>query len=152
MWCISIHWNHNLALLLVTVFFAFRTIKVKQNFNEAKFINATVYILCVLWLFMIPIYYGTAELGAAYQNGTLMLFIILNASVILCIFFVPKTLFLLCGKQTEKFNHLEKTTLESGSINESAVSVDASVPQFDTVQLTKQDLGKDTIHGKEREH
>ena len=148
----TITFAYNLVLLLVTVFFAFRTISVKQNFNEAKFINATVYILCVLWLFLIPIYYGTAELGAAYQNGTLVLFIILNASVILCIIFVPKTLFLLCRKQTEKFSHLEKSTLESGSINESAVSVDASVPQFDTVQLTKQDLGKDTTHGKEREH
>ena len=140
---ISITFAYNLALLLVTVFFAFRTINMKQNFNEAKFINATVYILCVLWLFLIPIYYGTAELGAGYQNGTLMLFTILNVSVILCIFFMPKILFLFCGKKMKKFSHPEKTTLESGSINESTVSGDTSVPQFDTVQLTKKDLGKD---------
>ena len=141
---ITITFAYNLALLLVTVFFAFRTINVKQNFNEAKFINASVYILCVLWLFLIPIYYGTADLGAGYQNGTLMLFTILNASVILCTFFMPKILLLFCGKQKEKFSQLERTTLESGSINESTVSGDTSVPQFDTVQLTKKDLSKDT--------
>ena len=141
----TITFAYNLALLIVTVFFGFRIIKVKQNFSEAKFINATVYILCVLWLFLIPIYYGTANLGAVYQNGTLMLFIILSASVILCIFFVPKTLFLFCGKQTEKFSHLEKAT------SESAVSVDASGLQFDIAQLTKRDLDKDTMQGKEGE-
>ena len=139
----TITFAYNLGLLLATVFFAFCTIKVNQNFNEAKFINATVYTLGVLWLLLIPVYYGIAELGAAYQNGTLMLFLILNASIILCIFFVPKILFLLCGKKAEKFSNLEKTTLESGSVIESAVSIDASVPQIDTVQLTKQDLDKD---------
>ena len=148
----TITFAYNVALLLVTVFFAFRTINVKQNLNEANFINATVYILCILWLFLIPIYYGTANLGAAYQNGTLMLFLILSASVILCIFFMPKTLLLLCGKQAEKFSNLEKTALESGSVSESAVSVDASIPQFDTLQLTEKNVDKDTMHAKEGEY
>ena len=86
--------GYNAILLFITIYFAFRTRKVPQNFNEAKFINLTVYSLCVLWLAFIPFYFGSAILGAVYQTGSLMLAIILNATVTLCTLFVPKIYFL----------------------------------------------------------
>ena len=91
---LSITLGYNFILLLITLYFAFRTRKVPQNFNEAKFINFTIYTLCVLWLAFIPTYYSTASLGTVFQTGSLTLVIILNAFITLFILFVPKIYFL----------------------------------------------------------
>ena len=92
---------YNFILLLVTIYFAFRTRNVPQNFNEAKFINLTVYSLCILWLAFIPTYYATAILGTIYQTGSLVIVIILNATMTLCILFLPKMYYLFFQKHTE---------------------------------------------------
>ena len=94
---------YSCILLLITTYFAFRTRKVPQNFNEAKFINFAVYSLCILWLAFIPTYYATASLGTAYQTGSLVLAITLNATVTLCVLFVPKMYYMYYNfrKQTE---------------------------------------------------
>ena len=86
--------GYNFLLLLITIYFAFRARKVPQNFNEARFINLTVYSLFILWLAFILTYYATASLGTIYQTGSLMIAIILNATVTLCSLFVPKVYFL----------------------------------------------------------
>ena len=86
--------GYNFLLLLVTIYFAFRARKVPQNFNEARFINLTVYALFILWLAFILTYYATASLGTIYQTGSLVIAIILNATVTLCSLFVPKVYFL----------------------------------------------------------
>ena len=101
---LSVSLGYNFLLLMATLYFAFRTRKVPQNFNEAKFINLTMYTLCVLWLAFIPTYYATANLGTIYQTGSLVLAIILNATVTLCILFVPKIYFIFTGKQTDHFS------------------------------------------------
>ena len=99
---LSITLGYNFLLLLVTLYFAFRTRKVPQKFNETKFINFTVYTLCILWFAFIPTYFATtARLGTIYQTGSLVLAIILNATVTLCILFLPKIFYLLFTKQTE---------------------------------------------------
>ncbi len=92
---------YNLILLLTTIYFAFHTRKVPQNFNEAKFINLAVYALCILWLAFIPSYYATAVLGTIYQTGSLVIVIILNATMTLCILFLPKMYYLFFRKQAE---------------------------------------------------
>ena len=92
---------YNFILLLVTIYFAFRTRKVPQNFNEAQFVNLAVYSLCILWLAFIPTYYATAVLGTIYQTGSLVIVIILNATVTLCILFLPKTYYLFFRKQAK---------------------------------------------------
>ena len=91
---LSITLGYNFLLLIATLYFAFRTRKVPQNFNEAKFINFTIYTLCILWLAFIPTYYSTASLGTVFQTGSLVLVIILNAFITLFILFVPKIYFL----------------------------------------------------------
>ena len=111
-------------------FFAFRTIKVKQSFSEAQFINATVYMhfLC---------YTAFPDTNLLLHSCCLsewnfdVFIIIFSASTILCIFFIPKMVIL------HSDSHLEKTTSESGGINESTLSIDTSMPQLDTVQITK---------------
>ncbi len=82
--------GYNFLLLLITIYFAFRARKVPQNFNEARFINLTVYSLFILWLAFILTYYATASLGTIYQTGSLVIAIILNATVTLCSLFVPR--------------------------------------------------------------
>ena len=82
---------YNFILLVITTYFAFRTRKVPQNFNEAKYISFTMYTLCILWLAFIPIYFATTSfLGAIYETGSLMLVIILNSSITLAFLFGPK--------------------------------------------------------------
>ena len=99
---LSITLAYNCLLLVITTYFAFRTRKVPQNFNEAKFISFTMYTLCILWLAFIPTYFATTTLlGTFYQAGSLMLAIILNASVTLCILFVPKLYYLFAGKKDD---------------------------------------------------
>ena len=88
---LSVTLGYNFLLLIVTTYFAFRTRKVPQNFNETKFISFTMYTLCVLWLAFIPTYFATTSvLGTVYETGSLTLTIILNATITLSILFLPK--------------------------------------------------------------
>ena len=96
---LSVTLAYNLLLLVVTTYFAFRTRKVPQNFNEAKFINLTVYTLCVLWLAFIPAYFVTTARHASFRTGSLVIAIILSATVTLCCLLVPKVYFLFSRKR-----------------------------------------------------
>ena len=96
---LSVTLAYNLLLLVVTTYFAFRTRKVPQNFNEAKFINLTVYTLCVLWIAFIPTYFITTALRTSFHTGSLVIAIILSATVTLCCLLVPKVYFLFSRKK-----------------------------------------------------
>ena len=39
--------------------YAFKTRKIPENYNEAKYIAFTMYSTCIVWLAFIPIYFGT---------------------------------------------------------------------------------------------
>ena len=109
---LSITLGYNFLLLVVTTYFAIRTRKVPQNFNEAKFISFTMYTLCILWLAFIPTYFATTTvLGTVYETGSLMLAIILNATVTLCILFFPKVLrlFIAVAKQQQEKESTSKS-------------------------------------------
>ena len=96
---LSVTLAYNLLLLIVTTYFAFRTRKVLQNFNEAKFINLTVYTLCVLWLAFIPTYFITTALHTTFRTGSLVIAIILSATVALCCLLIPKIYLLFSRKR-----------------------------------------------------
>ena len=87
---LSVTLVYNAILLLITLYFAFRTRKVPDNFNEAKFINLTTYSLLIIWIAFIPIYYGTLSLGPTFQSSSLIMGTVLSASVILGCLVVPK--------------------------------------------------------------
>ena len=91
---ISVTIGYNIALLLATTYFAFRTRKVPKNFNETRYINVTVYSLVMIWVVLLPTYFGTATLGAYYQTTSLLLTIVLSASVVLGAIFVPRLVYL----------------------------------------------------------
>lgn len=52
---------YNMLLISVCTYYAIKTRKVPENFNEAKFIGFTMYTTCIIWLAFIPIYFGTGN-------------------------------------------------------------------------------------------
>lgn len=86
--------GYNLLLLILSTYFAFLARKIPENFNEAKFINVTLYTIIIIWLAFIPTYFATAKLGSEYQTSSLVIAIILTATTTLCCLFAPKVLLL----------------------------------------------------------
>ena len=91
---ISVTVGYNFLLLILTTYFAFRTRHVPKNFNETRYVNVTVYSLVMIWGVLLPTYFGTASLGAFYQTTSLLLTIVLSASVVLGAILVPRLLYL----------------------------------------------------------
>ena len=83
---------YNLFLLGIAAFFAFRTRKLPEHFNESKFISTTVFSLCVVWIAFVPTFYilTTIEEGLQLQTFSLLVTIILSASITLCCLLIPK--------------------------------------------------------------
>ena len=81
---------YNLFLLIFSTYFAFCTRNVPDNFNEAKFINVTLYTLCIIWVAFVPTYFVTIQFGSTYENFFLLLAIFLSASTTLICLLVPK--------------------------------------------------------------
>ena len=83
---------YNLILLTTCAFFAFRTRKVPEHFNEAKFISITVFSLYVIWLAFVPTFYisTTVQVGSEFQTFSLLITILLSASTTLCCLLIPK--------------------------------------------------------------
>lgn len=50
---------YNIILIVLCTLYAFKTRKIPENFNEAKYIGFTMYSTCIVWLAFIPIYFGT---------------------------------------------------------------------------------------------
>lgn len=50
---------YNMVLILLCTLYAFKTRKIPENFNEAKYIGFTMYSTCIVWLAFLPIYFGT---------------------------------------------------------------------------------------------
>ena len=80
--------SYNLVLVVVCSFFAFKTRKLPDNFNESRFISMCVYTTLVLLLAFIPSYFTA---GRQYLR-TVMLstVLILNNTVAICFLYLPK--------------------------------------------------------------
>lgn len=50
---------YNMILIILCTLYAFKTRKIPENFNEAKYIGFTMYSTCIVWLAFLPIYFGT---------------------------------------------------------------------------------------------
>lgn len=50
--------SYSIFLIIFCTIYAFKTRKIPQNFNEAKYIAFTMYSTCIVWLAFIPIYFG----------------------------------------------------------------------------------------------
>ena len=100
--------GYNLILLLLSTYFAFLARKVPENFNEAKYINVTLYTLCIIWLAFISTYIATIKFGDVFQVTSLMIAIILSATTTLVCIFVPRIV-LLISRLKEKQNNSTAT-------------------------------------------
>lgn len=93
--------GYNFILLLVSTYFAFRTRKIPQDFNEAKFINLTLYSIIIIWLAFIPAYFGASRSGAVYETAAQLFAIELSATTTLCSLFISKLYFLFSSMKKE---------------------------------------------------
>lgn len=99
---LSVSLIYNLFLLLLSTYFAFLTRKVPDNFNEAKYINITVYSLCIVWVGFLPAYFVSIQFGTVYENFFLLLAVFLSASITLLCLLVPKVFVVFLEKRAEK--------------------------------------------------
>ena len=82
--------SYNSILMIFSTYYAFHVKKVPHNFNEAKYITITVYLLCIIWLVFASTYFATIRLGSVIRAKSLMFAIILSAATILFCIFIPK--------------------------------------------------------------
>ncbi|XP_072540676.1 metabotropic glutamate receptor 2 [Salminus brasiliensis] len=81
--------SYNCILIILCTFYAFKTRKCPENFNEAKFIGFTMYTTCIIWLAFQPIFYVTAS-DYRVQTTTMCISVSLSGSVVLGCLFAPK--------------------------------------------------------------
>lgn len=75
-------------LVVLCTFYAVKTRKTPDGFNEARYIAFCAYSACILWLSFVPIYFTNGN--HALRVATLSLSLSLNGTVILVCLFVPK--------------------------------------------------------------
>ncbi|KAI1283205.1 Metabotropic glutamate receptor 3 [Halotydeus destructor] len=80
---------YNMTLIVLCTTYAFKTRKIPENFNEAKYIGFTMYSTCIVWLAFIPIYFGTNN-DFKIQVASLAMCISISATVSLGCLFTPK--------------------------------------------------------------
>jgi ABC-type branched-subunit amino acid transport system substrate-binding protein len=102
---------YNLFLLILCTYFAFLARKVPENFNEAKFINVTMYSTCLIWVVFIPTFFATSELGTIFQTTTLAFGVIFSATTALVCLFLSKVVLLSSRireqRKTESSDHTQ---------------------------------------------
>ncbi len=75
-------------LLLLCTFYAFKTRKTPDGFNESKLIAFTCYTTCVIWLAFFPIYFVTHD--PFMRTMAIAMSTALNATVALACVYIPK--------------------------------------------------------------
>ncbi len=113
---------YNFILLVLCTVFAFLARKVPANFNEAKYINVTLYTLIIIWLAFIPIYLTTLQFGAIFQTTSFIIAIILSAFTTLICIYGPKIYLMIARlrkkNQSVDGNSSHMTKRKDSSINQ----------------------------------
>ncbi|XP_022098847.1 metabotropic glutamate receptor 7-like isoform X2 [Acanthaster planci] len=94
--------SYAMVLIVMCTLYAFKTRKMPENFNEAKFIAFAMYTTCVVWVAFIPIYIGTSSTDYKIQQTLLCLCFIVSATVTLGCIFVPKIYIVMFAPQKNK--------------------------------------------------
>ena len=124
--------GYNLLLLILSTYFAFLARKIPENFNEAKFINVTLYTIIIIWLAFIPTYFATANLNSVYQTSSLIMAIVLSATTTLACLFMPK-IFLLFKLKIKGVKESKTITSTNGVTTKSNVSTTKSSNDYPAV-------------------
>ncbi|XP_066584649.1 metabotropic glutamate receptor 7-like isoform X2 [Prorops nasuta] len=80
---------YNMFLILMCTLYAFKTRKIPENYNEAKYIGFTMYSTCIVWLAFVPIYFSSQK-DYKVQIASMCMCINISASVALGCLFTPK--------------------------------------------------------------
>ena len=118
--------SYSLFLLILCTYFAFLTRKVPENFNEAKFINVTMYSTCLVWLAFVPTFFATNELGTIFQTTTLALGVIFSATIALSCLFISKVVLLKSRQQRKTENSISGYQLSNLAETKLPVSKDVA--------------------------
>ncbi|CAH1781860.1 unnamed protein product [Owenia fusiformis] len=124
--------SYNILLVLLCAFYAFKTRKLPDNFNESRFISMCVYTTLVIWCALIPIYFTTTIGKGFLKIIILSLALLLNCTVALVMFFVPKIYALLCISE-EAIQYAETQQQPGGAVrplNETNMKASSSVEPF----------------------
>ena len=129
--CTAIWWVYNMGLALTCTYQAFRTRKLPENYNEAKFITFTMVITCIVVIIFIPTYIGT---GGIYRTTITCFVFIIGGSSTLCCMFVPKLYIILWRPEKNVPMQPRSSTIRLGTISPSAsfvrrLSVDNNAEQ-----------------------
>ncbi|XP_076762369.1 metabotropic glutamate receptor 4 isoform X3 [Xylocopa sonorina] len=106
---------YNMFLILMCTLYAFKTRKIPENFNEAKYIGFTMYSTCIVWLAFVPIYFGSNN-DYKVQIASMCMCINISASVALGCLFTPKVyLVLFQPYKNVRPGHANTSALQSGN-------------------------------------
>ncbi|XP_076644174.1 metabotropic glutamate receptor 8 [Halictus rubicundus] len=123
---------YNMFLILMCTLYAFKTRKIPENFNEAKYIGFTMYSTCIVWLAFVPIYFGSNN-DYKVQIASMCMCINISASVALGCLFTPKVyLVLFQPYKNVRPGHSNTGVLQSS--NRAAYSMRFSVGRSQTMQ------------------
>ncbi|XP_002731627.1 metabotropic glutamate receptor 2-like [Saccoglossus kowalevskii] len=129
-----------LLMLLCTVY-AFKTRKVPEGFNEAKFIAFTMYSIFVVWLAFVPIYFTSGE-EMEVRTASISIASSLCASVILGCLFLPKVHIILCRPQKNCRGTVGKTfKMSAKSSNGSVLTSPHNCPPDDIAFERREIIG-----------
>ena len=115
--CTAIWWVYNAGLALTCTYQAFRTRKLPENYNEAKFITFTMVITCIVVTIFIPTYIGT---GGIYRTTITCFVFIIGGFSTLCCMFVPKLYIILWRPEKNVPMQPRSSTIRLGTISPSA--------------------------------
>ncbi|XP_071633906.1 metabotropic glutamate receptor 8 [Temnothorax longispinosus] len=123
---------YNMFLILMCTLYAFKTRKIPEDFNEAKYIGFTMYSTCIVWLAFVPIYFGTNN-DYKVQIASMCMCINISASVALGCLFTPKVyLVLFQPYKNVRPGHPNTSGLQSG--NRAAYSMRFAAGRSQTMQ------------------
>ncbi|XP_046558866.1 metabotropic glutamate receptor 7-like [Haliotis rubra] len=110
--------SFNLVLVIICVFYAFKTRRLPDNYNESRYIAFCVDTTLLVWISFVPTYFTTSL--AYYKVIILSIALIVNSSVCLLCLFIPKVYALYQQKQTSSgtqdrcYNPLNTTRKDTG--------------------------------------
>ncbi|XP_043944285.1 metabotropic glutamate receptor 3 [Protopterus annectens] len=96
--------TYDIVLVVLCTFYAFKTRKCPENFNEAKFIGFTMYTTCIIWLAFLPIFYVTSS-DYRVQTTTMCISVSLSGFVVLGCLFAPKVHIIMFQPQKNVVTH-----------------------------------------------
>uniref|UniRef100_A0A8C1W280 Glutamate receptor, metabotropic 2b n=1 Tax=Cyprinus carpio TaxID=7962 RepID=A0A8C1W280_CYPCA len=131
--------TYNCILIILCTFYAFKTRKCPENFNEAKFIGFTMYTTCIIWLAFQPIFYVTAS-DYRVQTTTMCISVSLSGSVVLGCLFAPKVHIILFQPQKNV------TTLRA---KDNRFSIAATAPSSTYSQASASTIVPTVCNGRE---